>query len=223
MSQTLNETRAVNGFEAPGLYESVRRPEATTRVLIGGFDNAGKSTLACSLYRALNQAGIPTSLYELDRWSDTHDIILGRKLPEQRQKTAEVSVEEFAAYAEGFREDPTKLVLGDLQGVYQVPHNLCLRQSANFGVLVTRNPIDKDATARFPQTLEGWRDLFGDLEIPIALHLHSVQAGQTAPDKTIPIPALERGLVPNHPYVQKIAAKILQLSGLSSPAWGMSW
>src|SRR5690606_1438028 len=65
-----------------------------TKLLIGGFDNAGKSTLACSLHEALQSQGVETSLYELDRWSDTHDVSFGRKTWAQRNKQTDVAMEE---------------------------------------------------------------------------------------------------------------------------------
>lgn len=71
-----------------------------TKVLIGGFDNAGKSTLACSLYKAINEQGVRSSLYELDLWSDTHEAILGKKRWDERNKQPEVTCDEYAQYAE---------------------------------------------------------------------------------------------------------------------------
>lgn len=183
-----------------------------TKVLIGGFDNAGKSTLACSLYRALQNQGVETSLYELDRWSDTHEPILGKKSWQQRQKVPEVSVSEYAEFAGKFINHSSGVVLGDIEGRYQNPHIRCLKGSADYALLLTRDPIEKDQNTEWLQTTEGWEELFDELGVPIAIRAHSIIDGQKPPSGTIPVYNLERQLVPNHPDIQAIAKLVIELS-----------
>lgn len=186
-----------------------------TRVLIGGFDNAGKSTLACSLYRSLNGMGVEAAVYELDRWSDTHDVILGKKLPHERQKTSHVSREMYRTHADKFVADTSKIVIGDLEGRYQSSYIPILRRSADFGVLVTRPPIEKDEDSDWLQTEEGWRKLFETLEVPISYHIHSIASEQPHPAGTEPVFGLERKLVPDNPGVIKLAEFILEYAGVN--------
>ena len=183
-----------------------------TRVLIGGFDNAGKSTLACSLYKALEHQSIDTSLYELDRWSDTHEPILGIKSWDERNKQPEVSIEEYAEYAQKFASDTSNLVLGDIEGRFQGPHNRVLKGSADFGILLTRDPIPKDKETAFLQTHEGWENLFDELNVPIAVRAYSTLNGEPIPPGHIRIPNLERKLVSENPGVQKLARMVVQLA-----------
>lgn len=183
-----------------------------TRVLIGGYDNAGKSTLACSLYKALETDGIETSLYELDRWSDTHAPILGVKSWKERAKNAEVSVEEYADYVDLFAKDEAAIVIGDIEGRYQGRHSRTLKNKADFGILVTRAPIEKDKTTQFLQTQEGWEELFSEIDVPIAIRVHSLREGQINPDAALPIYGLERQLVPENQGVQKLGRQVVELA-----------
>lgn len=180
-----------------------------TKVLIGGFDNAGKSTLACSLYKSINEHGVQSSLYELDRWSDTHDAILGKKRWDERNKRPEVTHDEYARYAEGFKNDEAAIVIGDLEGRFQNEHIRTLKGAADFGLLVSRDPIPKDAESNWVQTESGWRSLFEELEVPIAAHIRSILPGQKHPPGTLPIQGLERELVPQHRGVQLLAKTII--------------
>ncbi|HEX9679236.1 MAG TPA: hypothetical protein VGA08_01330 [Candidatus Saccharimonadales bacterium] len=180
------------------------------RVLVGGFDNAGKSTLACSLFENLRQNDIDTSLYELDRWSDTHDAILGRKDWSQRSKRAEVSLTQYYDYAQYYLNDQSTIVIGDLEGRQQNQHILQLAGCAQIGILVTRGRIQSDETSQFLQTEDGWRDLFAKIEVPIDFHVRSVREHQAIPINTLPIYGLERISVPDNPGIKKLAALLIE-------------
>ena len=111
----------------------------TFKVLIGGYDGAGKSTLACSLYVYLCMIGYDVGLHEIDPWSDTHAPLLGRKNWTERNKRKNyVEADIYHSYVEPFAQDSREIVIGDIQGNYQCPHNHMWANSADVAVLVSR-------------------------------------------------------------------------------------
>jgi hypothetical protein len=196
-----------------------------TRILIGGLDGAGKSTLTCSVAEALRHDGIAVHTIEIDPWSDTHDVIYGRKPVEKRNGRHEVAIGEFRERVEMFRHSPYPVVLGDMQGRQQYQFNFLLEGIADRGILVGREPTPKDekrASEGILQTLDEWEELFDQLETHVDLYVHSLLPGQCqsarprlcTPEMSMPA-MLERKLHPYSPYVQQLKNTILAWSGLT--------
>lgn len=187
--------------------------DCATRFLIGGMDGAGKSTLSCSVYTALKEQGHQVSLHELDPWSDTHEPILGKKGWESRRKRSGQDLgHELAARIEDFTRDPSEIVIGDLMGRVETDELCLLDGMAQYAVLVTRDRTQKDEQSKYPQTEIAWRRLFRDINIPVALHVHSALNGQAVPTEAIRINSLERRLCPENPGIRQLASKFVDLT-----------
>lgn len=206
------ETKPLS-VEVPGTLQPEEQLtlNGVTRVLIGGMDGAGKSTLSCSLYLALKERGVHVSLHEIDPWSDTHDPILGRKPWSDRNKRAEVPDHEYLERVEEFKNDNADIVIGDMQGRSQYRGNYALYESAHHGILVSREATPKDETRRWRQSEHDWEQLFCDLNIPVNLRIRSLRPNQQCPDNYIGIDDLERVPEPNHEGVQKTGQMIVNL------------
>lgn len=196
-----------------------------TRILIGGLDGAGKSTLVCSLAEALRHDGVAVQTIEIDPWSDTHDIIYGRKPVEKRNGRHEVAIGEFRERVEMFRCSPYPIVLGDMQGRQQYSFNFLLKGIADRGILIGREPTEKDLKRQVEnilQTVPAWEELFDQLETQVDLYVHSLLPSQEQtvyPRICTPelvMPALtERKLCPYSPYVQQLKNQVLTWAQLN--------
>jgi len=196
-----------------------------TRILVGGLDGAGKSTLVCSLAEALRHDGIAVQTIEIDPWSDTHDIIYGRKPVEKRNGRHEVAIGEFRERVEMFRHSPYPIVLGDMQGRQQYSFNFLLKGIADRGILIGREPTEKDLKRQAEnilQTVPEWEELYDQLETFVNLYVHSLLPGQeqtVRPRACTPemvIPAMtERKLCPYSAYVQQLKNLVLDWAQLN--------
>ncbi len=196
----------------------------TTRILIGGLDGAGKSTIVCSLAEALRHDGVTVQAIEIDPWSDTHDIILGKKSPELRNARHEVAIGEFRERVEMFRCSPFQVVLGDLQGMQQYAFNFLLEGIADRGIIIGRERTDKDSTKEAKgrlQTVPDWLELYRQINTPVDCYVHSLLPGQpqtvrvAETDKVVPA-FTERKLVPYNPHIQELKLMVEQWLG---PEW----
>ncbi len=194
----------------------------TIRILVGGLDGAGKSTIVCSLAEALRHDGVLVHAIEIDPWSDTHDIILGRKPAELRNPRHEVAIGEFRERVEMFRHSPYHVVLGDLQGMQQYAHNLLLDGIADRGIIIGRETTEKDAIKEAKgrlQTVPDWFTLYQRINTTVDHYIHTLLPGQEAstqvdvPTQTMPA-ILERKLVPYSAHIQEL--KLLVESWLGS-------
>jgi hypothetical protein len=188
----------------------------TTRILVGGLDGSGKSTIACSLAEALRHDGVAVHCIEIDPWSDTHDIILGKKDPSLRNPRHQVAIEDFRERVEMFRHSPYPIVIGDLQGRHQYIWNHLLRGIADHGILVGREPTEKDAKKQAEgilQTIPEWEDLFRGLDTPLSHYIHTLLPGQTQTvegeragfERTTVVPALtDRRLYTHSPHIVQL-------------------
>lgn len=191
----------------------------TTRVLFAGMDGAGKSTLACSVYAVLASWSIDVGLHELDVWSDTHGPILGRKAWGERNKRGNDVrnhlADEFAAGLARFATDDThRLLLGDLHGRWQMPdYRFWTGLSADWTVLVERQPTVKDRLINSPQRIADWERFLEALGIPIRLRVFSRLSGQSVPPDRLSATDLDRCLCADEPEIWQIAAAIMDEVG----------
>ena len=192
----------------------------TTRVLFAGMDGAGKSTLSCSVYRWLVQAGYDAGLHEIDVWSDTHGPILGQKgWPERNKRGNEVRnylADEFSAAIGQFVSDRRHdLVLGDLHGRWQMPDlEYWQKLRADGAVLVLRHPTEKDSRIACPQRPEDWEAFLARWDIPILFRVFSLQDGQSAPADDLPVTGLDRELRHDDPLIRRVAMRLIETTGL---------
>lgn len=216
----------------PRMQETATTPSdrnSSFKILIGGFDGAGKSTLACSLYVYLLTQGHEVGLHELDPWSDTHAPLLGHKdWLERTKRTGFVDQDIYSLYVDPFIKDRREIVIGDIQGNYQYAHNNLWAGTASAAVLVSRHATEKDEWRRVhesrdipgPQTVDGWYDLLqrSGISYNNIIRVHSLRHGQTVPISPFPVIAahqLERALVPFHPAVVALADQLLHLRQLT--------
>ncbi len=184
------------------------------RILFGGMVSSGKSTLICSLYQLLETWGEDVSLHEIDVWSDTHACILGEKSWEQRHNTRDNSPEihtRFQRNVELFAADPAEIVLGDLPGREANDSFPLLKPGfADAGVLVTRGPREKDKDPFLRSTAAGWRKLMVNLwQIPLIAEVYSLRNGDQPAQHQFAIGDSDRGLIPHHPEVERLAEHLL--------------
>jgi len=198
----------------------------TFKILIGGYDGAGKSTLACSLYVYLCMTGLNVGLHEIDPWSDTHAPLLGLKSWADRKKNVGyVDADAYNAHIKPFAQDSREIVIGDVQGCYQYEHNHLWAGLADVAILVSRQPTEKDAWRAEhesrdipgPQSREGWRQLFAANGIKTILHVDTLLDGQRQRALADPtdwyfvLRGLDRAVVPFHPGVKQLADILFQL------------
>ncbi len=191
----------------------------TTRVLFAGMDGAGKSTLACSVYAVLKSWSIDVGLHELDVWSDTHDPILGRKPWGERNKRGNdvrnYLADEFAGAVDRFVTDERhRLIIGDLHGRWQMPdYRFWAGLTADWAVLVERQPTVKDRLINSPQRIADWERFLESFKIPIRLRVFSRLAGQSVPSGRLPVTDLDRQLCHENPEVWQAATAIMDELG----------
>ena len=191
----------------------------TTRVLFAGMDGSGKSTLSCSIYRTLKQAGYDVGLHEIDVWSDTHGPILGRKDWSERNKQGnEVRnhlADEFSeAIGRFVSDDRHRIVIGDLHGRWQMPDRRYWEGlKADGAVLVLRHPTKKDARISCPQRAEDWERFLARWDIPVLFKVFSLRPGQTAPAGTVPANGLDRRIRDRDLAIRDIAVRLVQVTG----------
>ncbi len=185
------------------------------RLLFAGMNGSGKSTLACSVYVWLRCQGVASiSLHEIDVWSDTHACILGNKDWAERNKRGSDQenwlADEFAAAILDFASDNSQLVLGDLQGRWQLPtpeywHGL----QADGAILVGRQPTAADQQTTYPQHLSDWQQFLATYNIPIIAEVFSQRAGEPGRVGSLSVHGLDRRLVPFNPGVVCLSNWIL--------------
>jgi hypothetical protein len=180
------------------------------RVVVGGVNGTGKSTFTCSLYVALLIEGVSVGLHELDVYSDTHGPLLGLKPWEQRHRRIKAMYKQTIRPAiDYFEADEHAIVLGDLPGKLANPWLAEMMAGASHGVLVGRERVERDATARYPQSFGDWEHFVGDQGIPIIARVKSMLTGQAAWEGTISATGLNRALQPFSPAVQQVKARLL--------------
>jgi hypothetical protein len=185
------------------------------RIVGGGVSSTGKSTFMCSLYIALQLEGISVGLHELDVYSDTHGPLLGLKGWDERHKRV------FAKYRQtirpaidSFEADAHAIILGDLPGKLANPWLSEMVARADYAVLIGRERVERDATARHPQSAGDWEHFFCDQGIPLISRVQSMLSGQAAWEGTISATGLNRALQPLAPSVQLVMRRILRLGQL---------
>ncbi len=136
------------------------------RLLIGGPNASGKSTLAVSLYYWLrrHEPYVSVALHELDVHSDTHGPLMGLKAWSKRCKRWPFPQEapfEVIVYADMmFRKDSSAIVIGDLPGRLANPGMPRFMASGTHAIYVGRSFDEYDAWhASFSRA--GVRLLFG--------------------------------------------------------------
>ena len=82
---------------------------------------------------------------------------------------------------------------------------------ADHCVLVSREPTHQDGHAACPQRLEDWKRFLTGFGIPVALQVHSLQAGQSEPPGMLTVTGLNRELKRIDPDVWQVACKIADL------------
>jgi len=127
-----------------------------------------------------------------------------------------VPVDDFEDRVEHFALSSRPIVLGDMQGRSQYAHNQLLAGIADYGILITRNPVPKDEAVKFPQLVPEWLELFAELKLEPSIWVHTLVEDQEPlielPDHAIVIRDMDRSLVPFHPQIQKVALRILDLA-----------
>ena len=176
-----------------------------TRVVIGGVNGTGKSTFTCSLYVALKMEGISVGLHELDVYSDTHAPLLGLKPWEERKRYKSRTYEGAIRPAiDRFEADEHAIVLGDLPGKLANPWLEEMIAGAELAILVGRERVERDETAKHPQSAGDWEKFYHERGTPVICRVQSMLSGQEAWEGTISAGGLDRTLVPMHPAVQDV-------------------
>lgn len=174
------------------------------RVLIGGPVNSGKSTLACSLYVALSMQGVPSSLVELDIWSDTHTCILGERPWRLRKKKISFSSHKLKLMSKKFLKSSETVVIGDLPGkIDRHTKNIATMAQCVAILIKRRRYFLNDFKYGSP---EEWEKFFQENQIPLLAKVHSLLPSQRCNKNYIPIADLDRALVPFNPGVQSLVS-----------------
>ncbi len=181
----------------------------STRVVIGGPRNSGKSTLVASVYRTLEGEGVSVGLHEVDVYSDTIPCILGHKPWDKRKKrhhawfktTVEPRIAEFA-------NDDHAVVLGDLPGKVNSTFLPRMIIPADHAIIVARDL----------ESMEPWQKLFAAKCIPVALRVISYQGDlpvdRAAPKDLLFVGNLNRTVI----ATSEIVAVSRRISSLQQPA-----
>lgn len=142
------------------------------RLLIGGPPNSGKSTLAESLARALQDQRVDAEAVDLDPWSPTLALIRGEITEEQRRamKKKEITMEEAEKAAKRFEQISRKhgIALGDAPGEISDQLRIIARKATHAIILCredSRDAIDK------------WKIFFTEMGIRIIAVLVSKERG----------------------------------------------
>ena len=150
------------------------RPSPPVRILIGGQGSCGKSTLAVTLCKILEQNyEMRVGLHELDVHSDTHGPLLGLKPWSERVKRwplpQEAPPEVVAECLTRFREDKSDVVIGDLPGRLENPYMEHFLDAAPYAICMAR--------AGDYESMSVWYDKFIQNDIQIVRKVYTSQNG----------------------------------------------
>lgn len=139
---------------------------APWRVVLGGPQGSGKTTVSASVYVALKERGVSIGIHEIDVYSDSLLCVLGKKPWTERKKrkwawfdpTIKNRITEYES-------DPSEIVLGDLPGKITNPFLPDMIKPAHAAIIVSR-------------TIEGiaqWERFFNKHDVPVVLRVFSVK------------------------------------------------
>jgi len=187
----------------------------TIRLVVGGVNGTGKSTFACSLYVSLAMVGVSVGLHELDVYSDTHGPLLGLKTWEERKRRIFAKyVQTIRPAIDRFEADEHAVVIGDLPGKVSNPWLAEMAGKSDVAVLVGRERVERDLTARHPQSAADWERFFRTIGIPVIARVQSMLTGQAAWEGAVTARGLNRALQPLSPGVLEVRGAILRQAGI---------
>ncbi len=174
------------------------------RVVLGGPQGSGKSTVSASVYLALKEKGVSIGIHEIDVYSDSLNCILGKKPWTERKKRKwawfDPTIKRRIAEYVNDRHD---IVLGDLPGKITNPFLPHMVAPADAAIIVSR-------------TVEGvvqWETFFQKHGIPVVLRVFSVKDDipqELRGSDMVLIDGLDRLLIPRESQkLQDIVAEIL--------------
>lgn len=132
------------------------------KIIIGGPPNSGKSTLAESLARALQEQGIDAEAVDLDPWSPTLDYVKRKITLKERNslKRKKLSTEEINDVVKRFEKASKyhEVIIGDAPGGISEQTKRIYR-TASHGIIVCRE--DKK------EELDNWEEFFTEIELDL--------------------------------------------------------
>lgn len=170
----------------------------TTRLLIGGPSNSGKSTFVLSLVEYLRGTGITANAHELDVWSNSYIAFRGEIPFEGRPKRQGLDWDWQTPLKEridAFNADVSDFVFGDLPGkLDEAIAHTCANVRAD-GALVISRKLD---------ALAEWEDFFGKNGVPL------IQSFLTFQDRPpVILVGMNRNCDPNHRDVKSFGDTLL--------------
>lgn len=167
-----------------------------------GVPGAGKSGLVISLDLALKARGITCSAFEIEPYSDTHDIIRGLKLASERKRLATATMADIQPRLERYERARSQIVLGDLAGWLggdNLMPNILFPGDAV--ILVQREPLPGDKT-----TNAEWEKLLVAKGVDVAVRVQSRHAGQELmPNADVVVERLDRTANPHATGLRELA------------------
>jgi adenylate kinase family enzyme len=137
------------------------RISLSTRIVIGGPPNSGKSTLAESLARALRSCGVDAYAEDLDLASPTLPYIQGKKTWGIRAKEKKAWTQDLANEAADRFVSASKrhdVVIGDAPGKITEESYVIVKHASHAIVLCREDSKDE---------IEKWIGFFNELGLPI--------------------------------------------------------
>ncbi len=170
----------------------------TTRLLIGGPSNSGKSTFVLSLVEYLRSAGLTANAHELDVWSNSYVAFRGEIPFEGRPKRQGLDWDWQTPLKEridAFATDPSDFVFGDLPGkLDEAITHVCANAPANAALVISRK-LD---------AITEWESFFEESGVPV---LQSFLTFQDRPP--VILVGMNRNLEPGHPHVKAFGDMLL--------------
>lgn len=170
----------------------------TTRLLIGGPSNSGKSTFVLSLVEYLRGAGLTANAHELDVWSNSYVAFRGEIPFEGRPKRQGLDWDWQTPLKErldAFNADDATFVFGDLPGkLDEAIAHTCANASAH-GALVISRKLD---------AIPEWETFFEKNGVPV---LQSFLTFQDRPP--VILVGMNRDLDPSHRDVKSFGDLLL--------------